>query len=160
MSVFTTGGRAELARMLSERELYLAWGRGNAAWDDTPVPVSIESIGLVDEVGRMAATAVGFAVPDEAGAIETPSGRYERVFVPTRFLYLKFPFAFSDAVGETIRECGVFLGTVLAPDLPSAQRYFEPSDVADPGIMMAVERFPAFERFSGVRQTFESVFPI
>lgn len=160
MSVFTLDGRAELARMLSERELYMAWGRGNPAWDDVPVPVSVEATGLFDEVGRMAATAVGFALPDEAGEIETPSGRYARVFVPSRYLYLKFSFAFADAAGEMLRECGVFLGTVLASGLPDAQRYFEPADVADPGVLVAVERFPVFERFPSVRQTFEAVFPI
>ena len=160
MSVFTLSGRAEVARMLSERELYLAWGRGNPEWDDAAVPAPADLEYLYDEVGRVAATSVGFALPDEAGDIETPSGRYARVFVPTRFLYLKFPFAFADAAGETLRECGVFVGTVLTPGLPDAQRYFEPADVADRGVLVAAERFPAFERFATVRQTFESVFPI
>jgi len=160
MSVFTVGGRAELARMLSERELYLAWGRGSAGWDDAPVPAPIDATGLVHEVGRMAATSVGFALPDESGDIETPSGRYALAAEPTRYLYLKFPFSFADATGETIRECGVFLNTVLADGLPSAQRYFVPANVVDPGILVALERFPAFVRFPTVRQTFESVFPI
>lgn len=107
----------------------------------------------------MAATNVGFAQPDPDGDIMAPSGRYTLSATPTRYLYLRFPFAFADAASETLRECGVFLDTELVPGLPESQRYFEPADVADQGTLVVLERFPAFERNENVRQTFETVLP-
>jgi len=169
MAILTQSGRAAMAASLTTRPIHLAWGTGDPAWDSQPEPESTLATALVNEIGRRTLTLWQFVVPDANGAITvndvddpsinlsfSPSPNNE----PTNHLYLLFNFDFDDAPAATIREIGIFLGTVTDPALPPGQRYFTPDQIVDPGILLALERIPFFNRQPSIRQTFEQVITI
>ena len=157
MAVLTTSGRVAMATVIKNRPLHLAWGAGDPAWDDAPIVESLDMTGLNAELGRVAAAVTGYAVADDLGAIETPTGTWTLSETPTNHLYLRFDFGFDDAADQTIREAGVFIDSVIATGLPPGQRYFTPNQVTDPGSLVALEYFPGIVRSSHVRQQFEFV---
>lgn len=57
-----------IAMSVKAQPIHLAWGSGNATWDTTPQPESIDSAALLSEIGRRAATYVAYCEPDVAGA--------------------------------------------------------------------------------------------
>lgn len=157
MAILTTSGRTALAAALANETLHLAWGTGNPDWDDNPVVEPIDATALISEVGRRRASLVAFCVPDEEGDIIVPTGRFQSQTEPSNNLYLRFNFDFSDASSSIIREAGVFVGTEVIEGLPAGQFYFLPGQIADPGTLVAIERFPAITRSGAVRQSFEFV---
>ncbi|MFZ2307534.1 MAG: hypothetical protein WAW73_18030 [Rhodoferax sp.] len=160
MAVLQDDGRIALAVAVASQPIHLAWGRGDPAWDITPEPEPTNATTLVDEVGRRLVTFVGYAEPNNAGEIELPSGdRYTVVAGPTQWVYIRTVFNFEDAVGETLRELGVFIGSQPVAGLPAGQRYFTPAEIASPGRFYTMDRIPHFTRNGAVRQTFEYVLP-
>jgi hypothetical protein len=157
MAVLTLSGRTAMAVAIQAQPLHFAWGRGDPDWDITPVGVQPSAVALIDELGRIAPAVTGYCVPDSAGAIIAPTGRYTSAVSPTNYLHLRFDFDYSDAPTEHIREAGLFMGSVIANGLPDGTRYFTPAMVAAPGILLAVERFPAITRTVLARQVFEYV---
>lgn len=160
MAILTNSGRIAMAESVKARPIHLAWGSGDAAWDVTPVPEGVDNVALVAEVGRRIATSVRYCVPDVAGEIVVPTGRFRETVEKQRHLYMKFNFDFTDAETATIRELAVFVGTTTDPDLPSGQMYFEPADIVDPGVLLVIERITKFTRSPSVRQAFEFVVTI
>jgi hypothetical protein len=169
MAILTLSGRAAMAAALASRPIHLAWGTGDPAWDEAPDPESTQDTALTNEIGRRAITLQQFVLPDENGAIvttDTDNPNIQQAFapspgnVPTNHLYMLFNFDFQDAAASTIREIGVFLNTVTDPELPPGQKYFTPGQITNPGILLALERLPAFNRSPSVRQTFELVITI
>lgn len=157
MAILTNSGRVAMAEAVMQRPIHLAWGSGNAAWDTTPVPVTTSETALVNEIGRRKVTQVRYCTPDAGGEIVVPTGTFTESLVPTRHLYLKFNYDFTDAPAASIREVAVFIGTTTDPGLPVGQMYFEPGDIVTPGILLVVERTPKFDRSPSVRQSFEFV---
>ena len=157
MAILTNSGRVVMAESVKARPIHLAWGSGDPAWDATPEPESTEDTALVAEIGRRLATSVRFCEPDDMGEIVVPTGRFREVATPTRHLFIKFNFDFTDAPTASIREVAVFVGTVTNPALPPGQMYFEPADVTDDGTLLVIERTPKFDRSPSVRQAFEFV---
>lgn len=159
MAILTNSGRVAMAESIKSRAIHLAWGSGSTGWDTTPVPESTDDAALVAEVGRRLATSVRFCVPDPAGEIVVPTGRFREVAEgeKSRHLYMRFNFDFTDAPTAEIREVAVFVGTVTDSGLPPGQMYFEPADVIDPGVLLVIERTPKFDRSPSVRQSFEFV---
>lgn len=160
MAILTLSGRAAIAASLKAQPIHLAWGAGNAGWDTTPVVETVDQTALISEVGRVTATSVRFCVPDSAGEIIVPTGRFREVTQETNNLYMRFNFDFSDSPTAIIREAGVFVGTVTQSGLPAGQKYFLPSQVTSAGILLALERFPRFDRSPAIRQAFEFVISI
>lgn len=160
MAVLNTSGRVAVAEALSVRPMHLAWGTGDPAWDETPVAESLDATGLTNELGRVQASVVGFAEPDEVGEILVPTGRFTASNTPTNHLYLRFDFDFSDAADQVIREAGVFLDSTIVNGLPPGQRYFVPAEVSSPGRLLAIEHFAGVVRSPLVRQQFEMVLTI
>lgn len=157
MAILTNSGRVAMAQSVKAQPIHLAWGSGSAAWDTTPVPESITATALLAEIGRRAATYVQYCEPNEAGAIIVPTGRFSETATPTKHLYMRFAFDFTDAPTSTIRELAVFVGTQIAAGLPAGQMYFEPGQVTNPGTLLVIEHIQKFERSASVRQTFEFV---
>lgn len=157
MAILTNSGRVAMAQSVKAQAIHLAWGSGSAAWDTTPVPESISATALLAEIGRRAATYVQYCEPDEAGAIIVPTGRFTESATPTKHLYMRFAFDFTDAPTATIRELAVFVGTEIVAGLPVGQMYFEPNQVTDPGTLLVIEHIAKFERSASMRQTFEFV---
>jgi hypothetical protein len=176
MAILTKSGRAAIAAAIADRPLHLAWGAGNPDWDETTgtddtvdEPESIDAIALIDEIGRRTITSCAFVVPDPEGLItvantDNPSiiDRYSLSpeNEPTNHLYMEFSFDFGDAPASTIRELAIFMDTVTDPDLPPGQRYFTPDQIVDPGILLAVEHVPFFNRQPCVKQTFQHIITI
>lgn len=157
MAILTNSGRVAMAKSVKTQPIHLAWGSGSAAWDTTPVPESITAEALVAEVGRRKASYVAYCTPDTNGSIIVPTGKFSESATPTKHLYMRFAFDFTDAPTSTIRELAVFVGTVTNAALPPGQMYFEPGQVTDPGTLLVVENIQKFERSASVRQTFEFV---
>ncbi|WP_341812176.1 hypothetical protein [Wolbachia endosymbiont (group A) of Conops quadrifasciatus] len=99
-----------------------------------------------------------FCTGDENGELVTPSGRFKSSAVPTNNLYLKFTFDFTDAANQVIRELGVMVGTKVKEKVPPGQRYFEPQDIEDPGILLVLEHTVPLIRTATTRETFAFVF--
>lgn len=123
---------------------------------DTPSE-SIKSEKLLNELGRRTADEVLFCTGDENGELLTPSGRFKPSNVPTNNLFLTFTFDFTDAANQVIRELGVMVGTKLKKKVPPGQRYFEPQDIEDPGILLVLEHTVPLIRTAATRETFAFV---
>ncbi|WP_341810009.1 hypothetical protein [Wolbachia endosymbiont (group A) of Apotomis capreana] len=117
----------------------------------------INSIKLLNELGRRTADEVLFCTGDENGELITPSGRFKPSNVPINNLYLKFTFDFTDAANQVIRELGVMVGTKVVEKLPPGQRYFEPKDIEDHGILLILEHTVPLIRTAATRETFSFV---
>lgn len=157
MAILTNSGRIAMAQAVKSQPIHLAWGSGDASWDTVAQPENIADTALLNEVGRRKAAYIAFCTPDEAGEIIVPTGRFSETATPTKHLYMRFAFDFTDAPAATIRELGVFVGTQVKGTLPAGQMYFVPSDVTDTGMLLLLEHVQKFERSASVRQTFEFV---
>lgn len=157
MAILTNSGRVAMAKSVKAQALHLAWGSGDAAWDTTPQPEQITATALLNEIGRRKVTYVAYCEPNEAGEIIVPTGRFSETLTPTKHLYMRYAFDFTDAPTSTIRELAVFVGTETDPDLPAGQMYFDPAQVVDPGTLLVIEHIAKFDRSASVRQTFEFV---
>lgn len=123
---------------------------------------------IVDAAGPVPdGTAPEDWIADNAGLI--PAGRL--ITVPTgkyveldpgeesNEVYVRFQFDYEDGAAPplTIREVGVFVGTVTKPGLPAGQMYFTPADVVDPGQLLALQYDPATQRRANIRPSYEFV---
>ena len=173
LATLTKSGRAAIASAIASRPLHLAWGSGLAEWDaaDAMLPSLVESTALFNEVGRRKVSRVGFVEPDNQGDIVVPVGvnpdgsvqsaRYRQTEEVTPYLYVRVNYDFADASNAVIRELGVFMDTVTAPELPPGQMYFAPADIAETGRLLAAQiTLPPINRSPSVRQTIEFVLPI
>jgi hypothetical protein len=175
MSILTDSGRTALAVLLAAQPLHFAWGSGDPTWD---VPLesftdlaariaetqrrqeSRAATALLAEVGRRTITDYSFVLPDPAGVIDLPAGKYSVSAAATRFLYVNVQFDFVDAPDATIREFAVFTGTQVNAALPLGQRYFTPDQLVHPGALVTIEHITAVLRSPGVRETFQHVIPL
>lgn len=161
MPTLQLSGRIALAQAIAAQPLHIAWGRGSAAWDAAPVPEPTTATALVDEIARRTVNSVTYVIPDAEGDIIMPSGaRYSASAVPTNILNIYTEFAFADAAGETIREYGLFMGSVPTAGLPAGQRYFTTAQLANLGTLYALERVPHFVRNGAVAQVYRFILPI
>jgi hypothetical protein len=156
MGLITNDGGIALAKMIVATPLYVAMGNGLVAWDSTPDPESSTDVDLESEVGRRVASQVTYATPSETGTIFVSSGNFDLSVSPTRFVYVRGTFDFTDSVDEVIREAGVYAYCTVSGVGP----YFEPANVTDKGLMLINTRFTAFTRTNSIRQTFEFVIQV
>ncbi|MNE25961.1 hypothetical protein D3C81_1636360 [compost metagenome] len=157
MAILTNSGRAAVAAAVKAQALHMAWGSGDPAWDTTPITEPAEATALINEIGRRRATQVLFCTPNAQGELVVPTGRFTVSVEPTKYLYMRFSFDFVDAPASTIREVAVFVGTVPKGTVPPGQDYIVPSEVENPGQMLALEYIAKMERSADVRQQFEFV---
>lgn len=158
MAILTESGKAAYQAAMQPQTFHLAWGTGSESWDEGPASEELDATELVAEIGRRQAVEAQFVVQSEGGSIELSSGKYEISETPTRLLMLHFHFDFGDANGETIREVGVFIGTVPEEGVDPGAMYLTPDQVADPGTLLLLEhQTPAILRSSSVRERFRFV---
>jgi hypothetical protein len=134
----------------------LAWGLGDGAWTNVPEEDILAS-GLQNEVGRRVMDEVVFCEGDENGLLVTPTGRFSVSAESTNQLYFHCTFDFEDAATETIRELGIFIGTEIDDACPPGQRYFVPSELANPGILLVCENTVPLIRTAATREAFSFV---
>lgn len=156
MAILTNSGRSELVKAIHQQPIFMAWGRADGLWSEPPAE-ALAATELQDVIGFRKATQVSFCEPDNDGAIEVSSGKFSLTATPTRHLYLQFRYDFADALGETIREIGVFLGTQVADELPAGQVYFPTVQVNDSGKLLLLENYRPLVRDEGVRESFDFV---
>jgi hypothetical protein len=169
MGLITEAGRAAMAKSIKDQPLFLALGRGNTSWGNgTPPLESIDATKLLNEIGRRALTRSLYVVPDTNGDIEVPVSttqnqdgswhvekeKFSSSGTPTRHLYLEFALDFTDAVDETIRELGLYVGSVLKPGLPAGQMFFQKSDFTSEGLLFEIEHKRPYIREVNRRTTF------
>lgn len=157
MAILTDSGRAAVANSIKAQPIHLAWGSGSVDWDVSQPPESIGTSTLLAEVGRRKVTQAMFCSPDPLGEIVVSEGRFTISQTPTKFLYLRFAFDFLDAQDATIRELGVFVGTVAKSTTPAGQDYLLPDDIEDPGQLLVLEYIQKLQRSPQIRQQFEFV---
>lgn len=129
----------------------------NVSYTYATPPEPINANTLLNEVGRRTADEVLFCVGDENGDLITPTGRFKSSIVPTNNLFLRFTFDFDNGSSYVIRELGVMVGTVIKQDLPIGQRYFEPADIDEGGILLVLEYTVPLIRTAATRETFSFV---
>lgn len=154
MAILTEAGRRSVAKYLSAQPLHMAWGNGDPAWDDAPEPVDPEQVDITAEVGRLKASRIQFAIPAADGEIELPEGKFNIVGTPTKYLMLTFDFEYTNAVGQDIRDLGVFIGTQPVAGVDPTTKYLAPNQIEDPGMLLVAERVIKFTRTSNVKQRF------
>ena len=120
-------------------------------------PEPIDQTALLREVGRRVVDEVHFVAADAQGEIVVPTGRYRLSTTPTNHLFIRVRFDFEDAAASTIREQGLFVGTQTDPSLPPGQKYFVPSQVVEPGILLLLQHSVPIVRQPSTRETFEFV---
>lgn len=157
-TIFPASGKTFLAVGAKElaTTIYVAIGNGNAGWGGSPPAPSSGDIALTAEVGRIRAAEVTYATPDAGGTIETDLGTFTASATPTNYLYIRGVIAKTSAVGQTIREAGVF-GACVPPVGAAANDFIAPASMEDTGILLGVSRFVGFVRSASESQTFEFV---
>jgi len=163
MQILQQNGRKLLAKALRALPVHVAWGRGDGAWGQNPPATPSIQIGMLDEIGRRLATEVAYVVPatELDGEIELPGKRfYKRSAVPSEYVYVRATFSFEDAQGETVRECGVFFGTVAKADVPAGQRFLTPAQIENAGDVYSLEYRAAVLRSGTVKGHEEIVIPL
>jgi hypothetical protein len=155
MSILTRSGRTAIAQSIKSQPLHLAWGSGGS-WTTTVPPENADATALLAEVGRRTVTQCEYVTPDNSGDIEIiGAGKFSISSTPTNMLWAMTRFDFGDASTATIREIGLFVGTVVQSGLPSGQRYFTPSQITSSGTLLQLENLAAIYRSPSERQTFE-----
>jgi hypothetical protein len=156
MAILTKSGRTALAVSLKARPIHLAWGLGDGQWTAAPEE-DIQASSLINEVGRRIVDDVTFCEGDENGLLVTPTGRFSATENPTNQLYFHCTFDFEDAATETIRELGIFIGTEVSETCQPGQRYFVPSELINPGILLVCENTVPLIRTPATREAFSFV---
>ena len=157
MAVLTKSGRSAIASSIKSQKIHLAWGEGQAVPADNYDVEDVLATALIKEVGRRVVDEVLFVEGDDNGELITPTGRFKAVNYPTNNLFMRFTFDFENASNKTIRELGVFIGTETKKDLPIGQLYFEPQDIANPGILLLLENTVPLVRTPATRESFSFV---
>jgi hypothetical protein len=158
MSILTISGRTAMAEALIEQPIHMAWGVGEATWDNVNPPnESVDAIALVEEVGRRAVFEKRFVVPDDDGDIVVPNGRFSFSDIPTRNVYFSFKLDFEDAADKIIRELAVYTNTETDSALPPGQKYFLGTHITNQGILLLLENITPVYRNAATRETFEFV---
>ncbi len=169
LAILSQSARIAILSSIIEKELFFAWGSGNEEWDaDSSLQENFYSATkLVKEVGRRKIQIKYFVTPDPDGIISLPESydidgtailtNYSVSSEPTNYLYLKVVFDYGDAVGETIREVGIFSDTVVDSELPLGQLYFEASQVLESGLLIAGSCESASVRDSARKDSYEFI---
>ena len=85
------------------------------------------------------------------------NGQFSLTNTPSSNLYFKFFFEFGDAVGQTIREQGIFLNTVRNAGVSNSLAYLTPGQISNPGRLIVLQNSNPILREVTTRQQFEFV---
>lgn len=140
--VLTTLGRAVMAEALAGLPFVVALSSGDpdwdVAWDEVNPPTPpLASTDILDLIGFVRPTIVGFVIEDEEGAIVTDGGgRYSTSETRTRNLRIRISIPAGSWTGATVREVGVFANPTFAEGLQPGKTVLDPEDVEDAGDLL------------------------
>lgn len=140
--VLTTLGRAVMAEALAGLPYVIALSSGDpdwdAAWDEVNPPTPpLASTGIIELIGYVRPTIVGYVVEDEDGVIVTDEGtRYATSATRTRNLRIRISIPAGSWTGATVREVGVFANPTFAEGLLPGKTVLDPEDVIDAGDLL------------------------
>lgn len=157
MAIITNSGRSAIAAALKDDAIFVAWGTGLEDWDNNTERENRNTTDLTAEIGRTKAKIVGFCTPDDAGEIVMQGNRFTASDTPTPNLHIRVDFDFSDGLGQTIRELGVFVGTELVKGLPKGQRYYTPDNLVSKGTLVALDYITPMQRGVGSKFSLDFV---
>ncbi|WP_440055493.1 hypothetical protein ACSLBF_04955 [Pseudoalteromonas sp. T1lg65] len=157
MAILTRAARIAFAEQIKAQPVFLAWGQGEASWDNQLPPASSESTALTNVLGYRKAKRFAYCVQDSDGEIQVPAGNYTMVNYPTPHLYCQFEYDITDGLSQTIRELGLMVGTEVKDLIPSSKTYFLADEIKHPGMLLLLEHRPAIYRDQGVKESFEFV---
>lgn len=158
-AILTESGREAVAAAINNQAIHLAWGTGDVSWDASKPTEAVGATTLLAEVGRRKLTQSMFCSPKTDGEIIVSQGRFTASLnnAPTKYLYLRFAYDFTDATGQSIRELGVFVGATVKTGVPAGTDYLTPSQIDQPGRLLVLEYIDKLARTSQIRQQFEFV---
>ena len=149
MAILTYSARTLLLKYMLTHPLYLAIGKGKKSWDTDPEAPDYEDTDLLSIIGYKKLTRWFYVNEDDNGEIDLPGGRYYSASeIPTRHACLEYVFRYGEAVGEEVREVGIFADTVVTGGLPSNQTYFTPAQIIKKGTLIALEHLEAPDTFT------------
>lgn len=155
MSILTISGRTAIAASIKAQALHLAWGPGDGSWTSPPSESASATV-VTNEIGRRQVSSCDYVVPATNGAIEIPgAGKFDITTTPTNRLLVQTQFDYADAATSTIRQIGLFVGTVVVAGLPSGQRYFTPNQIQSPGQLLQLENRAPTVRSSSTRNLYQ-----
>ncbi|RUM44890.1 MAG: hypothetical protein DSY80_03905 [Desulfocapsa sp.] len=151
-------GSTTVIRAIDKTNIWLAIGRGDAAWGDAPAEPSLTEVALTDPVGMLRLTEKQFVVKSASGTIETNDGQKWAVSVePTRYLYVRYVLKTSEAVGNTLREWGLYLDPTVKGSVPAGQNFVAIDDFEDIGDFLAFRRVAPIIHNGTLRNTISEV---
>jgi hypothetical protein len=158
-SPLTTAGRVSLVNDLKNMDLFLAWGTGQASWDDDDAPVfDAGASALVAELGRRRIMNKQFVVPNDNGDITVDGQKYSIYNGITQYLYLEVIFDVTEAPTDVIRELAVFRGVETQEGLPDGQMYFLPDQIVAQGTVLAGDNFAGDAKITRNNTTHEKFY--
>ena len=138
-NILPTSARMVMAEALAAYPFVVALSRGNADWDsawEQPNPPSpgLDVTDVLDLIGYVRPTIVGFVAADPAGAIVTDDGvHYSTSEVRTRYLRIRLSVPAGAFPDVTVREVGIFANPTFAAGLAPGKTVLDLADVEDPG---------------------------
>lgn len=158
MAVFTIGGRELAAALFKAQPFFLAVGQGDAAWDGGIVAPLATDTALVAPIGVTRLRDIQFVQPDDAGEISmADASHWATTQDATRYLYLEFKLDLADAEPATLRENGIYHGTILDGAVPAGQFYIPLDQVTDLGKLIHVDRYNSIIRDGTLEQSFSFI---
>jgi len=151
-------GSTTVIGAIDKTAIWLAVGRGDAAWGDAPAEPPLTDLGLADMIGMLRLTEKQFVTKDANGTIETNDEQKWAISnAPTRFLYVRYVLKVSEAVGNTIREWGIYLDPVMAGSVPIGQNFVDVADIQDVGEFLAFRRVAPIIHNGTLRNTIAEI---
>lgn len=106
-------GHIEIAKLFKSKTYFLAWGTNPGGdWGKNPDAVNTSDTKLLNEVGRRKVLVQEFVTPSSLGEIESPVGNFAISKQPTKYLYFRCNFSFTDAPNSSICQFGLFSDTI------------------------------------------------
>lgn len=139
----------------------MAYATGSGSWDSmTPNPYPAYDVTQTDVTSEFVRKLVlnkQYVTPDDAGEIVTDRGNFAFSVSPTEHLYVKSTLEPSEYNTQTIREFGLFLGTVPSGGNTTSQTFLTPAQISSKGTLIVARRIAKIIRASTTRQLAELV---
>lgn len=152
----TETARVQLAQQFYSKTLWLAWGTSNTNWNDNPPAETVTATELLNEVGRRKVLQKNYVRPNATGAIETQAGNWEISTTPTKHVYLRVVYGFTDAPTSTICQFGLFDGVEPQPGQENSN-YLLPAQVKTRGNLLTIENIKNIYRNNQQKEVHEII---